>query len=100
MSSIDDGVLNSENKIRANHSPAHWTSRSLRTSPVSLAAAVCSAALASPAFARVRAGAPVSLSDVLSGGSRATSVVDLVVPLQTQAGPRILVGGLPAPLAV
>jgi signal transduction histidine kinase len=57
-----------------------------------------SQALASPAFARVRAGAPVSLSDVLSGGSRATSVVDLVVPLQTQVGPRILVGGLPAPL--
>jgi signal transduction histidine kinase len=54
--------------------------------------------LRSPAFARVRAGAPVSLSDVLSGGSRATSVVDLVVPLHTQAGPRILVGGLPAPL--
>jgi signal transduction histidine kinase len=57
-----------------------------------------SQALGSPAFARVRTGAPVSLSDVLSGGSRATSVVDLIVPLQTRAGPRILVGGLPTPL--
>ena len=57
-----------------------------------------SQALKSPAFARVHAGAPVSLSDVLSGGAGATAVVDLVVPLQTQAGPRILVAGLPAPV--
>ena len=34
MSRVDDGVLNSENSMRANHS-----SRSLRASPVSLAAA-------------------------------------------------------------
>jgi signal transduction histidine kinase len=57
-----------------------------------------SQALASPAFSRVRAGAPVSLSDALSGGTRATPVVDLVLPLQSPAGPRILVGGLPAPV--
>src|SRR6201996_5920909 len=55
-------------------------------------------ALASPAFTRVRAGAPVSLSDALSGGTRATPVVDLVLPLQSPAGPRILIGGLPAPV--
>ena len=54
-------------------------------------------ALRSPAFARVRAGAPVSLSDALpaDGGS---DVVDLVVPLKTQAGRRILVAGLPTTL--
>ncbi|HXD67492.1 MAG TPA: ATP-binding protein [Solirubrobacteraceae bacterium] len=63
-----------------------------------MTAADLSQALTSPAFARVRAGAPVSLSDVLSGGTRGTSVVDLVVPLRTQAGPRILVAGLPAPV--
>lgn len=63
-----------------------------------MTAADLSQALTSPAFARVRAGAPVSLSDVLSGGSRPAPVVDLVVPLQTRAGPRFLVGGLPAPL--
>jgi signal transduction histidine kinase len=57
-----------------------------------------SQALGSPAFTRVRAGAPVSLSDALSPGTHATPVVDLVVPLKTQTGPRILVGGLPAPL--
>jgi signal transduction histidine kinase len=61
----------------------------------STAAADLSQALRSPAFARVRAGAPVSLSDALSGANRATDVVDLVVPLQTQEGPRILVAGLP-----
>jgi signal transduction histidine kinase len=55
-----------------------------------------SQALGSPALSRVRAGAPVSLSDVLSGGRRAGGVVDLVVPLQSAAGPRILVAGLPA----
>ncbi|MGH2896463.1 MAG: sensor histidine kinase [Solirubrobacteraceae bacterium] len=60
-----------------------------------MAAADLSQALRSPAFARVRAGAPVSLSDVLSGGSRATDVVDLIVPLPTPGGPRILVAGLP-----
>ncbi len=63
-----------------------------------MTAADLSQALRSPAFARVRAGAPVSLSDVLSGSTRATAVIDLIVPLQTQAGPRILVGGLPAPV--
>jgi signal transduction histidine kinase len=52
--------------------------------------------LRSPAFARVRAGAPVSLSDVLSSGSTGSEVVDLVVPLRTSAGPRILMAGLPA----
>jgi signal transduction histidine kinase len=55
-----------------------------------------SQALASPALSHVRAGAPVSLSDVLPGGGRAGGVVDLVVPLQSAAGPRILVAGLPA----
>jgi signal transduction histidine kinase len=55
-----------------------------------------SQALASPALSQVRAGAPVSLSDVLSGGRRAGGVVDLVVPLRSAAGPRILVAGLPA----
>ena len=60
------------------------------------AATDLSQALRSPAFARVRTGAPVSLSDVLPGGSRGANVVDVVVPLQTQAGPRILVAGLPA----
>jgi signal transduction histidine kinase len=54
-----------------------------------------SQALASPAFARARAGVPVSLSDVLAGSS-GSEVVDLVVPLHTPAGPRILVAGLPA----
>ena len=39
MSNVDDGVLNNEKSIRANHSPAAATSRSLRTSPVSFAAA-------------------------------------------------------------
>ncbi len=63
-----------------------------------MTAADLSQALSSPAFARVRTGAPVSLSDVLSGGGRATGVVDLVVRLRTAAGPRILVGGLPAPV--
>jgi signal transduction histidine kinase len=53
-----------------------------------------SRALASQAVSRVRAGAPVSLSDVLSRGG--SGVVDLVVPLQAAAGPRILVAGLPA----
>ena len=38
MSNVADGVLNIENSIRANHSPAAATSRSLRTSPVSFAA--------------------------------------------------------------
>jgi signal transduction histidine kinase len=57
-----------------------------------------SQALRSPAFARVRAGAPVSLSDVVPGGTGGTAVVDLVVPLQTPAGPRILVAGLPEPV--
>ena len=38
------------------------------------AATDLSQALRSPAFARVRAGAPVSLSDVLSGGDRAPDV--------------------------
>jgi signal transduction histidine kinase len=61
----------------------------------SMTAADLSQALASPAFARVRSGAPVSLSDVQSGGG---GVVDLVVPLRTPAGPRVLVGGLPATL--
>jgi uncharacterized protein YoxC len=61
----------------------------------STAATDLSQALRSPALARVRAGAPVSLSDVLPGGARGADVVDLVVPLQTQAGPRILVAGLP-----
>ena len=55
-----------------------------------------SRALSSPALASVRAGAPVALSDVLSAGPSGTAVVDLVVPLKTQAGPRILVAGLPA----
>jgi len=54
-----------------------------------------SQALRSPALARVRAGAPVALSDVLPGGGRGADVDDLVVPLQTEAGPRILVAGLP-----
>ena len=57
-----------------------------------------SQALKSPAFARVHAGAAVSLSDVLSSGTGTSRVVDLVVPLQTQVGPRILVAGLPAPV--
>jgi hypothetical protein len=56
-----------------------------------------SRALLSPAFTRVRAGAPVSLSDVVPG-ERGSDVVDLVVPLQTQAGRRILVAGLPTTL--
>ena len=56
-----------------------------------------SQALKSPAFARVHAGAAVSLSDVLSSGAGG-KVVDLAVPLQTQVGPRILVAGLPAPV--
>ncbi len=55
-----------------------------------------SLALRSPAFARVHAGAAVSLSDVLPGGSSGGEVVDLVVPLHTAAGTRILVAGLPA----
>ncbi|HEX3978646.1 MAG TPA: ATP-binding protein [Solirubrobacteraceae bacterium] len=63
-----------------------------------MSAADLSQALRSPAFARVRTGAPVSLSDVQSGGTGATAVVDLIVPLQTAAGRRILVGGLPAPV--
>jgi signal transduction histidine kinase len=63
-----------------------------------MTAADLSQALRSPAFAGVRAGAPVSLSDVLSGGARGGGVVDLVVPLQTAAGERILVGGLPVTL--
>jgi signal transduction histidine kinase len=63
-----------------------------------MTAADLSQVLRSPAFAGVRAGAPVSLSDVLSGGARGGGVVDLVVPLQTAAGERILVGGLPVTL--
>ena len=62
-----------------------------------LTAADLSQALSSPAFARVRAGAPAWLTDVLSGGSGAAGVVDLGVPLRTPAGPRVLIGGLPAP---
>ena len=58
-------------------------------------AADLSQALRSSAFARARAGVPVSLSDVLSGGS-GSEVVDLVVPLHTAAGPHLLVAGLPA----
>ena len=38
MSNVADGVLNNEKSIRAYHSPAAATSRSLRTSPVSFAA--------------------------------------------------------------
>ena len=39
MFSVEDGVLNNENGIRANHSSVAGTFRSLRTSPVSFAAA-------------------------------------------------------------
>jgi signal transduction histidine kinase len=61
----------------------------------SMTAADLSQALASPAFARVRSGAAVSLSDVQPGDG---DVVDLVVTLRTPAGPRVLVSGLPAGL--
>lgn len=61
-----------------------------------MTAADVSLALRSQAFARVRAGAPVSLSDVLAGGRSGGEIVDLVVPLRTAAGQRVLVAGLPA----
>jgi signal transduction histidine kinase len=71
----------------------HVVAQSRTTTPADL-----SQALRSPAFARVRAGAPVSLSDVVPGHSGGGDTVDLVVPLPTAAGQRILVGGLPAAL--
>jgi len=55
-----------------------------------------SLALHSAAFAQVRAGVPVSLSDVLFGGDAEGEVVDLVVPVHTAEAQRILVAGLPA----
>jgi signal transduction histidine kinase len=57
-----------------------------------------SLARSSEAFTQVRRGAPVSLSDIVSGGNRPTGVVDLIVPVQTPAGSRIVVGGLPSSL--
>lgn len=54
--------------------------------------------LSSPALGHVRSGAPVWLSDVSHGGVGDTGVVDLVVPLHAQNGPRVLVAGLPTAL--
>lgn len=53
--------------------------------------------LSSAAVERVRSGASVSLSDVLPSGGGG-GVVELVVPLATSAGPRVLVSGLPTEL--
>jgi len=55
-------------------------------------------ALSSQAYAQVRGGAPVSLSDIIGGSGNPAGVVDLIVPVQTSSGPRIVIGGLPTTL--
>jgi signal transduction histidine kinase len=62
-----------------------------------LTASDLSRAISSRAF-QVRAGAPVSVTDVLPSGNGGPGVVDLVVPLQVQGQQRTLVGGLPTAL--
>ena len=54
--------------------------------------------LASPALRPVLAGAPVSVSDVLPAGNRSAGVIDLAIPLNTAAGRRVLVEGIPTPV--
>jgi signal transduction histidine kinase len=49
--------------------------------------------LSSAALKPVLAGAPVSLSDVLSSGAGRAGVIDLAVSLKTAAGRRVLVSG-------
>jgi signal transduction histidine kinase len=51
--------------------------------------------LASSALEPVLAGAPVAVSDVLPAPPGGADVIDLVVSLQTDAGHRVLVSGLP-----
>jgi signal transduction histidine kinase len=54
--------------------------------------------LSSGVLAPALAGAPVSVSDVLSGGTGRAGVIDLAVALQTAAGRRVLVSATPASL--
>jgi signal transduction histidine kinase len=54
--------------------------------------------LTSAALRPVLAGAPVSLSDVLTGGPGGAGVIDVAVALKTPAGRRVLVRGLPISL--
>ncbi|HEY6887690.1 MAG TPA: histidine kinase dimerization/phospho-acceptor domain-containing protein, partial [Solirubrobacter sp.] len=54
--------------------------------------------LASAGVAAARRGAPVFVSDVSSDGRGATMVIDLVVALDTPAGKRVLVSGVPTAL--
>lgn len=54
--------------------------------------------LASPALKPVLAGAPVSVSDVLPVAKQAAGVVDIDVSLNTAAGRRVLVEGIPTPV--
>jgi signal transduction histidine kinase len=54
--------------------------------------------LASAALGPALAGAPVSVSDVLPGGPGGTGAIALAVSLETAAGRRVLVTGVPTPL--
>jgi signal transduction histidine kinase len=51
--------------------------------------------LASPALTPVLGGAPVSVSNVLPAANQGAGVVDLAISLNTAAGRRILVEGIP-----